>query len=64
VDSHGVGGIHGLETEDEDIFVRAVPFAEVWRWFGGGVVNSASPIIALQWLAMERQRLRDKWGGK
>lgn len=64
VDSSGVGGIHGLETEDEDIFVRTVLFAEVWRWFEEGAINSASPIIALQWLALERQRLRDTWGRK
>lgn len=64
VDSTGVGGIHGLDSEDEDILVRAVPFSEVWEWFKAGAINSASPIIALQWLGMERPRLREIWGGK
>lgn len=62
VDARGVGGVHGLAEEDEDIRVQAVPFDEVWRWFEEGKIDSASPIIALQWLAMHRERLRIKWG--
>lgn len=61
VDASGVGGVHGLEEEDEDILVQAVPFTEVWRWFEEGKVDSASPIIALQWLAMHRGSLRRRW---
>ncbi len=62
VDAAGAGGVHGLAEEDEDIRVQAVPFDEVWRWFENGLINSASPIIALQWLAMHRDRLRTGWG--
>ncbi len=62
VDASGVEGIHGLSEEDEDIRVRAVPFEVVWRWFEEGRINSASPIIAIQWLAMHRERLHEKWG--
>lgn len=62
VDAAGVGGIHGLNEEDEDIRVQAIPFDVVWRWFENGCINSASPIIAIQWLAMHRDRLRMKWG--
>lgn len=61
VDAEGVGGIHGLDEEDEDIRVQSVPFAEAWQWLGEGRINSASPIIAMQWLAMHRERLRRKW---
>jgi ADP-ribose pyrophosphatase len=61
VDSDGVEGIHGLDEEHEDIRVRVVPFAEVWAWFEQGQLNSASPIIALQWLAMHRDKLRESW---
>ncbi len=61
VDASGVGGVHGLVEEDEDILVQAVPFNEVWRWFEEGKVDSASPIIALQWLAMHRESLRRRW---
>jgi len=61
VDSEGVGGVHGLDAEDEDILVRTVPFDEAWRWLEQGEINSASPIIALQWLRMHRERLRAQW---
>lgn len=61
VDAAGVGGIHGLADENEDIRVQAVAFDEVWQWFEEGGINSASPIIALQWLAMHRENLREKW---
>lgn len=62
VDATNLGGVHGLAEEGEDIRVEAVAFNKVWRWFEAGNINSASPIIALQWLAMHRERLRMKWG--
>jgi len=61
VNSDGIEGIHGLDEEQEDIYVRAVPFSLVWEWFEQGHVYSASPIIALQWLAMHRETLRKSW---
>lgn len=61
VDARGVGGIHGLDHEDEDIRVEVVPFATAWEWLLHGEVNSASPIIALQWLKMHRARLQGLW---
>ncbi|MGZ4998195.1 MAG: NUDIX domain-containing protein [Methylobacter sp.] len=62
VDSSQVGGIHGLDHEDEDILVRAVDFNEVYLMLENGVIESAIPIIAIQWLALNRQKLRLKWG--
>lgn len=64
VDSRGIGGVHGLDSEDEDILVQTVPFDEAWRWLQEGAINSAIPIIALQWLAMQRPALRQRWLGK
>ncbi|HEY0722066.1 MAG TPA: ADP-ribose diphosphatase [Gammaproteobacteria bacterium] len=61
VDSSHAGGIHGLAEEAEDIRVRAVPFTQAWQWLTEGVINSASPIIALQWLRMNREQLRQRW---
>lgn len=61
VNSDGVEGIHGLDEEQEDIHVRTIPFSLVWEWFEQGHLNSASPIIALQWLAMHRETLRKNW---
>lgn len=64
VDSTGVGGIHGLDHEDEDIRVSAVKFDEVWRLLEQGKIDSAIPIIAIQWLYIHRDRIRAEFSGK
>lgn len=61
VDSSQVGGIHGLDHEDEDILVRAVDFEEAYLMLENGEINSAIPIIAIQWLTLNRQKLKQKW---
>jgi ADP-ribose pyrophosphatase len=61
VDSTCVGGIHGLAHEDEDILVRAVDFDEVYLMLENGEIESAIPIIAIQWLALNKQKLKLKW---
>lgn len=57
VDSEGVGGIHGLDDEHEDIRVHLVPLAEVPALLASGQVNNAASLIALQWLLLNRVRL-------
>lgn len=61
VDSTHVGGIHGLDHEHEDIFVRAVYFDEVYQMLEDRMIESAIPILAIQWLALNRSKLRQKW---
>jgi ADP-ribose pyrophosphatase len=61
VDSSGVGGIHGLDHEDEDIRVESMPFAEARRLLDAGRLTNALSIIALQWLALHRDEVRAKW---
>ena len=61
IDSHQVGGIHGLEEEHEDIFVRAVDFEEAYGMIETREIESAIPIVALQWLALNKQKIREKW---
>jgi len=58
VDSSQVGGIHGLDHEDEDILVYTVPFDEVYRMLEDGRIESGIAIVALQWLALHREGLR------
>ncbi|GAB4259370.1 MAG: ADP-ribose diphosphatase [Methylomicrobium sp.] len=58
VDSTNVGGIHGLEHEQEDILVSVVSFDEAYAWVEQGKINSGIPIIAIQWLALNRDKLR------
>lgn len=50
IDSQGVGGIHGLADENEDIRLVTLPFADAWRALEEGVINNAATIMALQWL--------------
>jgi ADP-ribose pyrophosphatase len=63
VDSTQVGGVHGLDHEDEDIWVRAVDFDEAYLMLENGEIESAIPIIAIQWLALNRKKLKQTWGG-
>jgi ADP-ribose pyrophosphatase len=58
VDSSGVGGVHGLAEEQEDIRVSVVDFAEAMAWIDEGLIDSAVPIVGLQWLALNRERWR------
>lgn len=61
VDSRGLGGIHGLPDEHEDIRVEVVPFAAAQAWLEGGRIGNAPTIIALQWLVLNRESLRRRW---
>ena len=61
VHSDGIGGIHGLEEEGEDILVRVVSFDDAVQLLEKGEMNNASAMIAMQWLILHRNPLRDKW---
>lgn len=62
VDSAGIGGLRGLPEEGEDIRVCVVDTAEAFALLDRGIINSAIPIIALQWLRLNREALRADWG--
>lgn len=61
VDAGQADGIHGLAHEGEEIRVAVLSFAqahaELFRR-----INSTSAIIAMQWLAAQREDLRRRWG--
>ncbi|MEY2701312.1 MAG: hypothetical protein RIQ52_2067 [Pseudomonadota bacterium] len=61
VDSSGVEGIHGLDEENEDIRAYVVPYAEAMTLLDTGRIESAIPIIGLQWLGRNREALRRKY---
>lgn len=61
VDSRGVGGIHGLAEEGEDIRVFTVDFETAFRMLQERKIEAALPIIAIQWLALNRPHLRQHW---
>lgn len=58
MDASGTEGIHGLEEEDEDIRTMVVSFDEAMSLLGQGRIESGIPIVALQWLALNRGELR------
>ena len=57
VDSSGVGGIHGLQEENEDIRVEVIDIDLAWQWVRDGKIKSSATIIALQWLELNQDRL-------
>lgn len=61
VDSSQIGGIYGMAEEHEDIQVHVVSFAESQRLLAEGKIRAAPAIIALQWLALHREELRQQW---
>lgn len=61
VDTTHMGGLHGLDSEHEDIRVVVVPATEAIAMVGDGRMVNAAGIIALQWLALNRDDLRRRW---
>ncbi len=61
VDTTGVGGIFGLESENENILVKAMPFAESRALLDRDEVDNAVAVMALQWLALHRDEMRNRW---
>ena len=62
VDSQGVGGIHGLQEEGEDIRVSVWSLDEALAAVEQGRIDNAASIISLQWLALHAERLRQAAG--
>lgn len=58
VDSEGVGGVHGLAEEGEDIKVHTLSYLEVERLIENGMLTSSSTLIAHLWLKLNRAHLQ------
>ncbi len=61
VDASGAGGIHGLVDEGEDIKVRVLDLDVALAALDGGRIHAATTVIALQWLALHRAELTERW---
>lgn len=59
--SEGAGGVHGLAEEGEDIRVHVWPLADALQAVKDGHIDNAASIIALQWLALNRDEVRGMW---
>jgi ADP-ribose pyrophosphatase len=60
-DTTALGGIHGIEEEGEDIRVHVVRSDTALEWLDTGRIDSALPIITLQWFRLNRERIRSEW---
>ena len=58
VDSSVAQGLHGLADEGEDIKVHVLNAQEAFDLVVSGAINSSPAIIALQWLELNRNRLK------
>lgn len=61
VDSTLATGVHGLASEGEDIKVHVVKAKKAFESIKIGKINNAVTIIGLQWLEINRQKLRETW---
>lgn len=57
----GAGGVFGLPEEGEDIRARVFSIEEALQALAAGRVADAHSLIALQWLQLQRPRLRALW---
>ena len=57
------GGIFGCEHEGEDIRALTLPVADIPQLLASGWVDNAASIIALQWMQLHGEALRQRWLG-
>ena len=60
-DTTDLGGIHGVDEEGEDIRVHVIRSDTAFEWLDTGRIDSALPIIALQWFRLNRDNIRAQW---
>jgi ADP-ribose diphosphatase len=60
-DTAGAGGIYGLDHEGEDIRAFVVGFEAAMAMLAGGEIANMMAVVALQWLALNREMLRQRW---
>ncbi|MDA8231047.1 MAG: NUDIX domain-containing protein [Magnetospirillum sp.] len=62
VDGSGIAGLHGLESEGEDIRVFTLATDQALAMVKDGRINNSVAVMSLLWLAGERDSLRKRWG--
>ncbi len=60
-DSSKAGGVHGLKEEGEDIRTHVWTYKEAVKNLNKGLIQNAAGIIALQWLIINRSKVRKQW---
>lgn len=57
----GVGGIHGLDHEGEDIRAVALPLDEAIDLLARGRIVNAITLVAMQWLSLHYAAVKAQW---
>jgi ADP-ribose pyrophosphatase len=60
VDADEAAELAGVDDQ-EDIRIEVVSAEQAFRAMDQGLIDSAPPIIALQWLRLNRARVRERW---
>jgi len=61
VDALNAAGIHGISEEGEDIRVEVLTADDAIDEIYSGRINSTTGIMALQWLALHRDQVQQRW---
>ena len=61
VDASNAGGVHGLDSEHEDIRVFTATPEQALTWLATGKINNSMTMIALQWLQLNKEKLSREW---
>ncbi len=61
VDARQAQGVHGCADEGEDILVHRLPRSEVMHILDANRINNGHTLIALQWLRIHGDALRERW---
>lgn len=60
VDSSQVGGVYGLEEENEDILVHVVSREQAYQWVEQGKIDNVIAVVGLQWLQLNYHKYLQK----
>ncbi|MFK7831553.1 MAG: NUDIX domain-containing protein [Congregibacter sp.] len=63
VSSAAVGEVRGLESEGEDILVHRLSRDAVMQLLAENQIDNGHTLVALQWFALNFERLRAQWSG-
>ncbi|MEH6582007.1 MAG: NUDIX domain-containing protein [Halioglobus sp.] len=61
VNRAGIGEVHGLKGEGEDLLVHAVPRQEALQLLADDRIPNGHTLIALQWLQIHGDALKERW---
>lgn len=61
IDARQANGIHGVADEHEDIRVFTLPLSDAVQAVFDGQIDNSATIIALQWLALNKSLIQQRW---